>query len=261
MTTAEQKVSPTKKDAKVSPRAETLIGEIRSLWSTTQTSYMKMGEHFSHLRAETERYQASDRTGISYAEAVRRTGVPRSTAEFYRRLYETCADFNISTAIFLALQDSGVNLAGERYQDHETRELRKVNVQELRKLDVSDHASVKALADKLKADNPIEKTPKEGIRKQVIGLQAGILKKRKSIEQTKETDYKRFLQTELKKDEESLLSLQLQVIRQLVELFDMPDISVAFKDQQELRPNLWEFILNAGKQALAAADKMTKKEK
>lgn len=92
-------------------------------------------------------------------------------------------------------------------------------------------------------------------------LQSGISKKRKSIEQTKDADYKRFLQTELKKDEESLLSLQLQVIRQLVELFEMPDVAASFVSQPELRPNLWEFILNAGKQALASADKLTKKDK
>jgi hypothetical protein len=222
---------------------------------------MTLGEHLSHLRAETERYRASESTGISYAEAVRRTGVPRSTAEFYRSLYETCADFSIPIPVFLALQDNGVNLASERYLDQETRELRKVNVQELRKLDVSDHAAVKTLADNLKAANPVDKAPKVGVRKQVMELQSGISKKRKSIEQTKDADYKRFLQTELKKDEESLLSLQLQVIRQLVELFDMPDVAASFTSQPELRPNLWEFILNAGKQALASADKLAKKDK
>ena len=89
MTATEQEVSSSGKNLKVSPRTETLIGEIKSLWSTTQNNYMKMGEHFSHLRAETETYHKNEKTGISYTEAVRRTGVPRSTAEFYRGLYES----------------------------------------------------------------------------------------------------------------------------------------------------------------------------
>src|SRR4051812_44445429 len=104
----------TKKEVKVSSRAQTLIGEIKSLWSTTQTHYMKLGEQLSQLRAETGAYQNNEQTGISYTEAVRRTGVPRSTAEFYRGLYETCADHSIPTAMFLALQDHGVNLARKR---------------------------------------------------------------------------------------------------------------------------------------------------
>jgi hypothetical protein len=268
MTSTEQKVSSNGKDVKVSPRTETLIGEIKNLWSTTQNNYMKMGEHFSHLRAETETYQKNDKTGISYSEAVRRTGVPRSTAEFHRGLYETCADYSIATAVFLALQDHGVNLAKERFESA-------LEMKELRTVNVADHEAVSNLADHIKKACPADKGEKASLMTQIGRLQADAkgyfselaklpAEDKATVKQKADLD---FYKKEHRKAEKKLLETQLTVIEQLVNVFGVVDVSDSFEEQPELRDNLWTFVVKAGEQLASAfttkkpTGKVTRKEK
>jgi hypothetical protein len=230
----------------VSQLTRNLIDQIKGLWGTTQTAYMKMGEHFTQLRAETKAYQKNHKTGISYAEAVRQTGVPRSTAEFYRSLYETCVDFSIPPNVFLALQDNGVNLASDRYQDHDKRELRKADVKALRDLDVAEHGAVKKMAEGLKKAHPVDKAESVSLMQQVQNLQDEISARAVKIAGTKDKDYKAFLEGEQGKDEAELLRVQLKVIAQLVSVFGIVDITDPFTEQPDLRLNLWEGVVNAG---------------
>jgi len=253
---------------KVSPRTEALIVEIKSLWSTTQTQYMKLGEHFSQLRAETETYQRNETTGISYTEAVRRTGLARSTAEFYRGLYETCADHNIPTAMFLALQDHGVNLAKERFASvREWKELRTVNV--------ADHEAVSTLAENIKEACPVVKGEQVSLMTQISRLQADVKGFSSEVlklpSEDKATPRQKadiaFYRAELRKSQKKLLDTQLSVIEQLVNMFGVVDIRDSFKEQDDLRENLWSLVVKAGEQLASvfvtkkATGKVSRKEK
>ncbi len=229
---------------------------------------MKMGEDFSHLRAETEAYQKNEKTGISYTEAVRRTGVPRSTAEFYRGLYQTCADYSIPTAVFLALQDHGVNLGKERFAS--AREMK-----ELRTINVADHQAISDLAEKIKKANPIGGAEEVSLMRQIGRLQADVKgffselaklpsEDKATVKQKADLD---FYHKELKKAEKKLLETQLLVIEQLVNMFGVVDITDSFKEQADLRENLWSFVVKAGEQLASAfatrktTGKVNRKEK
>jgi hypothetical protein len=230
---------------KTNTAIDTLISAIKNLWGAAQSNYMKLGEHFSQLRSETEAYKKNEKTGISYAKAVQQTGVPRSTAEFYRSLYETCADNGIPTAVFLALQDSGVNLANKRFES--ARQMK-----ELQTLKVTDSDAVEELAERIKKDCPAKGIDGSGsLLERIANSQNDVVHKKEGVEQTQDPDYKKFLQSQLKSDESKTLALQLRVIEVLVETFGVVDVTESFKSQPALRENLWAFVKNTAAEFVA----------
>jgi hypothetical protein len=87
-----------------------IIESIRSTWKKGEEDRLKLGEQFSELRKETANYKKG-KSGLSYNQAVEKTGVPHSTAEKYRGMYESCRDHKIPANNFLQLCESGLNLA------------------------------------------------------------------------------------------------------------------------------------------------------
>ena len=61
-----------------------------------------------------------------------------------------------------------------------------------------------------------------------------------------------FYHKELKKAKKKLLETQLLVIEQLVNMFGVVDITDSFKEQADLRENLWSFVVKAGEQLASA---------
>lgn len=96
---------------KSNEKIDPLVASIQQLWQKGETNRLKLGEFFSKLRKETKQYKRDEETGLSYASAVRRTGVPRSTAELYRGMWELSSEHKIPAQVFLSLCEAGFNLA------------------------------------------------------------------------------------------------------------------------------------------------------
>jgi len=82
---------------------------IRSRRLSTVKDRLELGKLFSELRAAVDKYTrtSKDKNKVSYAEAVRLTGVPRGTAELYRQMYEVCKGNDIPADVFVILADAG----------------------------------------------------------------------------------------------------------------------------------------------------------
>ena len=118
-----------------------MIAEAKALWG--KINHIAIGRIFSQLRERTEYYKANKTTSLTYNQAVKATTVPWSSAEFYRHMAETCDAAKLSEAIFLALHDSGVNLASERFKAA-------INNKEVKNLDANDSVAVDFLVASLK---------------------------------------------------------------------------------------------------------------
>lgn len=90
-----------------------VIANIQQLWQKGETDRLALGQHFSQLKSATEPYKEDKETGLTYTSAVKRTGVPRSTAEYYRVMWETVNANGIPAQVFLLLREAGFNLAAD----------------------------------------------------------------------------------------------------------------------------------------------------
>ena len=88
-----------------------LVASIRPLWQDGQSNRLTLGELFSKLRKETQPFEKDSANGLTYTSAVRLTGVPRSTAEKYRQMWEVSNEHKIPAQVFLLLCEAGFNLA------------------------------------------------------------------------------------------------------------------------------------------------------
>jgi hypothetical protein len=87
-----------------------IVNAARSLWQEGQKNRLSLGQQFSKLRAEVEKYQRNNK-GLSYRQAVAQTAVPWSTAERYREMYEVVNEYKIPEDTFLVLCEEGANIA------------------------------------------------------------------------------------------------------------------------------------------------------
>src|SRR5690348_7815879 len=76
------------------------IGQLKDAWNRGAKDRYKLGELFSQLRSQVEAYRKNKKTGLTYNQAVSKTGVPRGTAERYREMYETVESSGIKADIF-----------------------------------------------------------------------------------------------------------------------------------------------------------------
>jgi hypothetical protein len=88
-----------------------LIANIQQLWRKGEADRLALGQYFAQLKKATQRYKEDEETGLTYTSAVKRTGVPRSTAEYYRVMWETVSGNGIPAQVFLLLREAGFNLA------------------------------------------------------------------------------------------------------------------------------------------------------
>jgi hypothetical protein len=88
-----------------------LIANIQQLWQNGEADRLALGQYFSQLKKATEPYKEDKETGLTYTSAVKRTGVPRSTAEYYRVMWETVNANGVPAQVFLLLREAGFNLA------------------------------------------------------------------------------------------------------------------------------------------------------
>ncbi|MGB9204709.1 MAG: hypothetical protein WCB94_12170 [Terriglobales bacterium] len=88
-----------------------VIAAIQTTWREGEVDRLKLGEYFSKLRNLTAAYKKDSKTGLTYTSAVKRTSVPRSTAELYRAMWEITKAHGIPAQVFLLLCDGGFNLA------------------------------------------------------------------------------------------------------------------------------------------------------
>lgn len=88
-----------------------LIANIQQLWRNGEADRLALGQYFSELKKATKPYQEDLETGLTYTSAVKRTGVPRSTAEYYRVMWEKVNENGIPAQVFLLLREAGFNLA------------------------------------------------------------------------------------------------------------------------------------------------------
>src|SRR5512133_2524744 len=91
----------------------TTIKQVREVWGRGAEDRLKLGELFSQLRSQVEAYK-KDSQGLTYNQALAKTGVPRGTAERYRLMYETVKSSGVLAEVFLALAEHGCNLAADR---------------------------------------------------------------------------------------------------------------------------------------------------
>jgi hypothetical protein len=124
-----------------------LIDEAKDLWKKVKPNILRLGEIFSRIRLTTESRKKKSSTNMTYSEAVRATGCPYSSAEFYRRMFEVVKHEGINQDVFLALFDSGINLSSDRYRSAMT-------LAEIKTLDATDARAVKKMADELKDGFP-----------------------------------------------------------------------------------------------------------
>jgi hypothetical protein len=126
-----------------------MVKDVRSLWKEGQDNRLKLGEKFSLLYHEVERYRKS-KTGLTYASAVARTGVPRATAERYRQMWEVKEQHSIPADVFLLLCEEGANLAvvkvkmGEAFKGAISSLLPRI-----KSLDTTDPAAIEVLAEEV----------------------------------------------------------------------------------------------------------------
>lgn len=127
-----------------------IVNDARSLWKSGQNDRLKLGEKFSQLYHEVDRYTKSTKTGLTYAAAVAKTGVPRGTAERFRQMWETTEEYSIPADTFLVLCEEGANMAaikaklGEAFKGAISTLLPKIQ-----SLDTTDAKAVTALATDL----------------------------------------------------------------------------------------------------------------
>lgn len=92
-------------------KIDPIIVNIEQLWHKGEADRLTLGEYFSQLKKATEPYKEDKETGLTYTSAVKRTGVPRSTAEYYRVMWKTVNENGIPAQVFLLLCEAGFNLA------------------------------------------------------------------------------------------------------------------------------------------------------
>jgi hypothetical protein len=136
----------------------TTINQVKDVWRRGAKDRLKLGELFSQLRSQVEAYRKDAKTGLTYNQAVAKTGVPRGTAERYREMYETVKSSGIQADVFLALADKGCNLAANR-----TTMTAGIlaDLPSLKTLDITDDAAVKKLAEDINRDYPVISSGKE----------------------------------------------------------------------------------------------------
>jgi len=133
------------------PTQKDLIEQGKALWHNGASDRLKLGEIFSNLRANQDAYKKG-KDGLSYSQAVAKTGTPWSTAERYREMYEVARDNGIPADVFLALADNGCNLA----KDRETTVAGILSdIPDLPKLDVTNEKAVDAVAQRIRQDYPL----------------------------------------------------------------------------------------------------------
>jgi hypothetical protein len=127
-----------------------LIKEARSLRRNGQDNRLRQGGVYCKLRTEVERYGRNNK-GLSYQQAVGQTGVPWSTAERFRQMFELVTELTIPGDVFLILCEEGANIAEIKTALGATFGASiKALLQQIQSLDVADGKAVADVADKLK---------------------------------------------------------------------------------------------------------------
>jgi len=174
-----------------------LVASARSKWAAGSKDRFALGEIFSNLRAEVDKYTrtSEDKNKVSYAEAVRLTGTPLGTAELYRQMYDVCDHNKVEPDVFIILSEAGFNLARDLNEDAlpagifaDNPDLK--SVEYLLGLSKED---TKTLIDRLKKDYGKEEA--EAIS--VGSLQAEIDGFKKATAETKDETYKKFCAKEI----------------------------------------------------------------
>jgi hypothetical protein len=214
------------------------IQEAKTLWG--KINHLAIGRIFSKLKARTENYQR-DEKGMTYHQAVKATTVPWSSAEFYRNMAETCDAAKLSEAIFLALNDSGVNLASERY-------LPAIKTKAVKELDANDEAAVKALVVVLKttyAKPPAKATTKPSDAQLLARLEKDRADIAATIKNTSSERAKETLEEELESLDEDVLeirtNLRTKIEKAAVELTSL--ISQATSMDELPEASFWSTLL------------------
>lgn len=170
---------------------------IRSLRHNTVKDRLELGKQFSELRAAIDKYTRTteDENKVSYAEAVRLTGVPRGTAELYRQMYEVCKNTQIEPDVFVLLADAGFNLA----RDLNTDILPSAIVHDNPKLKDEEYLlglsqnETDALIARLRKDYGKEQAPTVSIE----DLKVKVARLKQSHSETKDADYKEYLHSQI----------------------------------------------------------------
>lgn len=136
----------------------TTIKQVKEVWRRGAKDRLKLGELFSQLRHQVEAYRRDDKTGLTYNQAVAKTGVPRGTAERYREMYETVSSSGIHADVFLALAERGCNLAADR-----TITVAGIlaAIPSLNSLDITDETAVKAMVKDIDKNYPVVLSEKQ----------------------------------------------------------------------------------------------------
>jgi hypothetical protein len=126
-----------------------LVNSARSIWQGGQDDRLTLGEKFSKLRAEVDKYRRNNK-GLTYRQAVNQTGVPWSTAERYRAMFEVVAEHKIPADVFLALCEAHANIAEIKavLKEAFTPSIKRL-LPRIASLDVTDIEGVNKLADEL----------------------------------------------------------------------------------------------------------------
>src|SRR5579863_2399137 len=137
----------------------TTINQVKDVWRRGAKDRLKLGELFSQLRNQVEAYRKDKKTGLTYNQAVAKTGVPRGTAERYRQMCEAVKSSGIQADVFLALAEHGCNLAADRAVTAAgiLSDLPNVN-----SLDITHEEKVKEMAEEINKKYPVndgEKKP------------------------------------------------------------------------------------------------------
>lgn len=135
------------------------ITQVREAWGRGAEDRLKLGELFSQLRKQVQAYRKNSQ-GLTYNQAVAKTGVPRGTAERYRLMHETFTSYGIRADVFLALAEYGCNLAADRAT---TPAGIVSNLPVLGSLDITDENAVEKLAKQINKDYPVKTEEKEPV--------------------------------------------------------------------------------------------------
>lgn len=127
-----------------------VIAEAKTIWATVKPAILDLGRVFVKMKKTFSRHKRNLITKQTYTDAVAETGVPYSTAEFYRRMATIVDDPSkpIDQDKFLALYDAGLNLASDRFT--KARDDARVA-----SLDPHNARQVEDLVKALKTDYPI----------------------------------------------------------------------------------------------------------
>jgi hypothetical protein len=145
---------------------ENHIADVRQRWSAMSKNLIEIGEALSNLRIATVAYRKNHKSGMTYNQAVAKTGIPHATAELYRKTFELCKEHSISVTLYYALYDAGVNLGAKRYADIPATlpsgtvdpgaRQAAASRNDVKSLDTSDEEAVKALVRRLEKDYPVD---------------------------------------------------------------------------------------------------------